>query len=73
MTISSRYVKYSYTCPNGHTGVEEKMVFAQNAEDALAEITQQGFKCGSCKADSLTEKFRVDVFTNEPMPPVRPA
>ncbi len=68
MTTFSRFVRYSFTCPFGHTEIREEMIFESGKIEAANQVKRRGFVCAQCKADSSTGKFLVRILVNEPMP-----
>ena len=70
MTEDPKYfVRYSFTCPSGHTEIRGEIVAATGRLEAAEKVTKGPFLCGYCKADSLTSKFLVRVLVNEQLLP----
>lgn len=66
MTVTSRFVRYSFTCPSGHTEIREEMI-SKNELEAGREVKRRTLTCGFCKANSLTSKFLIRILINEPI------
>lgn len=70
MKVYSEYfIRYSFTCPSGHTEIRGEIVSAIGSVEAAEKVMKGQFVCGHCKADSRTSKFLVRVLLNEPLPP----
>ena len=67
MTTFCRFVRYSFTCPLGHTEIREEMIFEAGKIDAANEVKRRRFVCDHCKSDSSTSEFLVRILVNEPM------
>lgn len=68
MTLPSRFVRYSFTCPSGHTEIREEMVFDAGKRDAGNEVKKRRVICDCCEADSSSSPFLIRILVNEPMP-----
>jgi hypothetical protein len=69
MSTSARYVKFRFTCPNGHINSREEMaVGAVTESQAVQSVLTQQLKCEECKAP-LQQGAQIAVLSNEPMSP----
>ena len=70
MSSSSRYLRYSVTCPSGHTEIRGEVISGVAGEvEAADEVKwRRRFVCGYCKADQAPGRFLIRILVNEPMP-----
>ena len=69
MSDSSRYVRYSVTCPSGHTDIRGEVISGVAGEVETAdEVRWRRFVCSYCKADLASGRFLIHILVNEPIP-----
>jgi len=64
MMVASRFVRYSFTCPSGHTEIREEMISKEELA-AGREVKTRALVCGFCKANSSTSKFLIRILINK--------
>ena len=69
MTSSTRYLRYSVTCPSGHTEIRSEVISGMAGEvEAADEVKwRRRFACGYCKADQASGRFLIRILVNEPV------
>ena len=69
MSRSARYLRYSVTCPSGHTEIRGEVISEVCGElEAAGEVKARRFVCSYCKADLGSGRFLIRILVNEPMP-----
>ncbi len=54
MTMFCRFVKYSITCPSGHTEIRNEVIVEPGRIGAAHEVIRQRFICSHCRTGSST-------------------